>query len=630
MNKLNIGIMAHVDAGKTTVTEGFLFHSGIKSHMGNVDKGTTTTDSMSLEKERGMTIRSAAVSFQAGDTKINLIDTPGHMDFIAEVERCLSVLDGVVLVISAREGVQPQTRAIFTKIKQMGIPALLFINKIDRMGVDLAEVYGEIRLRLTEDFLVMQEVGFDTDILSREFLIRERSFSGSLGEDILVSSDELLEKYLSDTAITQDDYERVVKEGVNSGKLYPVYHGAALQDKGVKELMDAVTKWFAPKLPESRELSAYVYKVMCDDHSHRLFYIRVFSGSLIHRMRTSRVSRENREGVQPNDELLIRNLFGLENGRMVPESVIDAGDTAVIMDAENLNCGDWIGVETRQNSITQTEPLLNVGIKTVIPAERRRLLEALQILTMEDPYMALSIREETEEIRLKLFGNLQKEIIHSMLAERFGLETEFDSLTVVQKEKPLKDTTCIVPIFTAGNLFSAGVGLKLEPLPEGGGFQYVTRVSFGDLSKSFQNGVREGVEKGIRKGLQGQVVDTKVTFMYSDFNSVCSTPADFRRLAEQVVYKALRQSGVEIMEPVMKYVLTAPLGCEKKMISQLVSMNALMEETLYTQTELVIKGTVTLESCKDFPVHLLTLTEGSGVFETCIWQYRKREQPQQK
>ena len=155
MKKLNIGIMAHVDAGKTTVTEGFLFHSGVKNSMGNVDNGTTTTDSMELEKQRGMTIRSATVSFMIGETKINLIDTPGHMDFIAEVERVLSVLDGVILLISAKEGVQPQTRAIFRKIQQMKIPAIFFINKIDRLGVNLEEVYEQIKMHLTDNFLRM-------------------------------------------------------------------------------------------------------------------------------------------------------------------------------------------------------------------------------------------------------------------------------------------------------------------------------------------------------------------------------------------------------------------------------------------------------------------------------------------
>ncbi len=267
--------------------------------------------------------------------------------------------------------------------------------------------------------------------------------------------------------------------------------------------------------------------------------------------------------------------------------------------------------------------MLKVGVRPIPAANRRELLEALQKLAMEDSYLDLSIDEETEEIKLKLFGNLQREILQSLLKERFQLETEFDSVSTVKKDKPMDKVTCIVPIYSPGNLLAAGVGLTLEPLAEGSGYQYENRVSFGDLSKSFQNAVAEGVEKGIRKGIYGEVVDTKVTFMYSDYDSVNSTPADYRKLAERIIYQALKEIGTCTMEPVMKYTLTAPQGYEKRIITELVRMDALMEETEYTQTEMIMKGKVTLEACKDFSVVLFTLTEGRGIFETAFWQYRQ-------
>ncbi|WMJ86932.1 elongation factor G [Anaerocolumna sp. MB42-C2] len=623
MKKLNIGIMAHVDAGKTTVTEGFLFHSGVKNSMGNVDNGTTTTDSMELEKQRGMTIRSATVSFMIGETKINLIDTPGHMDFIAEVERALSVLDGVVLVISAKEGVQPQTRAIFHKIQQMKIPVIFFINKIDRLGVNTEEVYEQIKLQLTDNLLLMQRVSYEYDGTGQRFCLFKRSYKEpDFAEQVIVMSEKLLEKYMNNDRITEEDYENVIRSRIHYGKLYPVYHGTALKDVGIIELMEAVSKWFMPQDHKNRPLSAYIYKVIFDEHNHKLFYVRIFSGQLSIRMRTT-IEKDN-------SEIIIRNLFGLENGRLIPVDKVDAGDVAVIMDAKELICGDWIGVKTKQHVFTQTEPLLKVGVRPVPPVNRRELLEALQILSMEDPYLDLNVDEETEEIQLRLFGNLQKEILQMLLKDRFHLDTEFDSVTTVKKDKPLDKITCIVPIFEQGNLLQAGVGLTLEPLEEGSGFQYETKVSFGDLTKSFQNGVREGVEKGIRRGLHGEVVDTKVTFMHSDYNSVTSTPADFRRLAEKVVYQALKEIGTKTMEPVMKYTLTAPQGYEKKVITELVRLNAVMEETEYTQSEMIIKGKVTLEACKDFATQLFTITEGRGIFETTFWQYRDVETDNRK
>lgn len=618
LKKLNIGIMAHVDAGKTTVTEGFLYHSGIKNSMGNVDNGTTTTDSMELEKQRGMTIRSATVSFLIGDSKINLIDTPGHMDFIAEVERSLSVLDGVILVISAKEGVQPQTRAIFHKIQQMKIPAILFINKIDRMGVNLEEVYEQMSQQLTNSFLLMQKVTYQYGAVEQTYEISERSFcEEDFSEQIILQSEKLLEKYMNGEKVAVEDYEKVIRSRIRYGKLYPVYHGTALQDVGIRELMEAIGKWFMPRTDMDGGLSAYVYKIIFDEHNHKLVFTRIFSGELVLR---KHVSLE-RDG----QEMIIRNLFGLENGSLVPKAAVEAGDVAVLMDGKELVCGDWIGERTKLPMVSQTEPLLKVGVRPVPASNRRMLLEALQILAMEDPYLDLNIDEETEEIKLKLFGNLQREIVQSLLKERFHLETEFDSVSTVKKDKPADRITCIVPINSPGNLLRAGVGLMLEPLEEGSGFQYETKVSFGDLTKSFQNGVKEGVEKGIRKGLFGEVVDTRVTFMYSDYDSVSSTPADFRKLAERVVYQALKNVGTRTMEPVMSFTLTASQGYEKKIMTELVRMNAIMEETGYTQTEMIIKGKVTLEACKDFSVVLFTLTEGRGIFEAVFWQYREVE-----
>jgi ribosomal protection tetracycline resistance protein len=616
MKILNIGIMAHVDAGKTTVTEGFLFHSGVKNSMGNVDNGTTTTDSMELEKQRGMTIRSATVSFMIGKTKINLIDTPGHMDFIAEVERALSVLDGVILVISAKEGVQPQTRAIFHKIQQMKIPTIFFINKIDRMGVNIEEVYEQITLQLTNNFLLMQKVIYEYEGTSQKFCLIQKSYQEpELTEQITVMSERLLEKYLNNDKITKEDYEHVIRRRVNYGKLYPVYHGTALKDIGIIELMEGVSNLFLPKDNKDTELSAYSYKVVFNEHNHKLIFIRIFSGKLSLRMRTT-VEKDN-------SEIIIRNLFGCESGKLIPVDSVKAGDVAVIMDAKELICGDWLGVRTKLHNFSQTEPLLKVGVRPVPAANRRELLEALQILALEDPYLDLNIDDETEEIQLKLFGNLQREILQMLLMERFHLNAEFDSVTTVKKEKPLDKITCIVPILEQGNLLQAGVGLTLEPLEEGSGYQYETKVSYGDLTKSFQNGVREGVEKGIKKGISGEVVDTRVTFMHSDYSSVTSTPADFRRLAEKVVYQALREVGTMTMEPVMNYTLIAPQGYEKKVITELVRMNASMEATEYTQSEMIIKGKVTLDACKDFATQLFTITEGRGMFETTFWQYRQ-------
>lgn len=613
MQIINLGILAHVDAGKTTVTEGLLVHSGAKRAPGRVDDGTTTTDSMALEQQRGMTIRAATVSFPWKGHKINLIDTPGHMDFIAEVERSLSVLDGVILVISAKEGVQPQTRVLFHKLMAMEIPVILYLNKIDRAGVSLEAAYADIRARLTDRFVPMQRAeGEGTRSASVHPLPLA---SGPLRETIIERSDTLLAAYLEDAPISAEQCGAALQAMVRSREAFPLYLGSALHDIGVKPLLDAVTGFFAGSGDPAAPLSAYVYKVQWDAHGHKLAYLRLFAGTLRLREWVPLAGSEAR--------VRVTGLLAAQDGRFVPTEQLGAGDIGVLLDAPLPRCGSFLGRVTARHGTQPAQPLLATGVSPLEGASRSALLDALTQLTEEDPFLRMSIHPGTGEITLQLFGLLQREILEALLWERFHIKAAFSPVQTLFKEQPREKAAAYIPIWAAGNLHEAGIALTVEPLPPGTGNQYETAVSFGDLTRTFQNGVSEGVQAGLLEGLGHEIVDTKVTFTGMDFSSVTSTPSDYRRLAPQVLKRALEAAGLRRLEPWLAYTVTAPLDFQRRVLQAVGKLRATMEAVDYTETDFTARGEVPLDSSKEFGAALLSMTRGQGIFETRFLEYRE-------
>lgn len=606
--------MAHVDAGKTTVTEGILYHCGITRQMGRVDQGNTVTDSMELEQKRGMTIRSSTVSFELNGMKINLIDTPGHMDFLAEVENSLKVLDGVILVISAREGVQSQTRRIFRQLRRMKLPVILFVNKIDRPGVELEAICRRIGETLTDRCVIMQEA-----LAGKECYVRSFDFEEELlCEQILMRSEALMERYLENDRIRHEEYLGWLRFRIQKSSLYPVYFGAALKDVGVRELLDAVSLWFSGREKTRRKdaLSAYVYKIEWGERHHKKAYLRVFSGSLQLRTR--------QQNCRLGEMFTVGSLYCLAKGKEIPVSKVDADDIGILYDVECLRCGDFIGsCHPLKGDGRIAEPLLNVCVRPADPGKRSLLLSSLQELMCENPSLSLSIREETGEIMLRLFGGLQIEILQNILKEKYHVEVCFDELMTIQKEKAAAPCGAAIRLGDRGNPYPAGIELQIEPLPPGSGIQYETRVSFGFIEKPFQNAVREGVEIGAAHVLEHELTDTRIVFTNADYDSVMGTPAAYRRLAPLVLKKALIRSGTRILKPYMRFDLAAPAACEKEVQKALGRMKAEIAESVYAGSDIILSGGVEYERAKDFYAKLMSMTEGNGSFEMRLSEYRE-------
>lgn len=605
MNIVNLGILAHVDAGKTTLTEGMLFQAGCIRKMGNVDDGTTVTDSMDLEKERGMTIKSSVISFEWNHLKINLIDTPGHFDFLSEVESVLHVLDVVVLVIAAREGVQPQTRLFFRKLSELNIPTVIFINKLDRMGVDYEDLIKAIRAKLTDEILECQRYrgGGGKQVEIEDIPLEDEELQMRL----LLSSETLMEKYDESREITVGEYETEFIHLVRSGKLYPVMGGVALRNQGITSLMDMLTKIMAGGKPQTELLSAYVFKVDFDQKGQKRIFFRVFSGTITVRQNVY-INQEE------SQKLLVRNLAYFENGRIISVRSVACGDVGIIYDEELLKVGTVIGGNHGDVSkVKLKEPLFHANIAAKDDHERYRLLNALNTLSQEDPQLKFQISSVTNDIRISLFGPLQMEVMGEILKDRFGLSVSFGPLTNIYKEHPTKEGHCSIRIGDWKNPYNAGVVFQVDPLPLGSGFQYENLVSYGYLEKPFQNGVMDGIRTALNEGVQGhEVIDVKITFLEADYDSVMGTPADFRRLVPIALKKALEDAAVEILEPWQNFIITVPADYDKTVLNDICKMKARITEYQYGETETCFIGKALLRDMMNYESRLNILTHGNA------------------
>ncbi len=602
---MNIGILAHVDAGKTTITEQMLYICGITKEVGRVDNGNATTDGMTLEKARGITIRQTTVTMQYQDQTINLLDTPGHVDFIAEVERSLSVLDAAVLAISAKEGVQTQTKVIFQALRKMGIPTIIMINKVDRMGVDLVKIKEDIKRDLTEALYEVNQVvdeGMRTASLRPLADHEHRENMETLAlydEDVYTLLFETSEKLLDSDMFIHE----CAREHFRCGDIFPVLYGSALLGIGVRELLDVITTWIEPY--EQHGLSAMVYKVDRDAQGYRRCFTRVYGGTLI--------LRESYP-VLNDDEYKILKMDKLHGIKTVTCNTAYPGDV-VILYTHQLKVGSIIGEMPEGKTLVHiASPTLKAKVLDEDLAMRRALCDALTQLTDEDPFLDFEINPETQDIELRIFGMVQKEIIEQLLRERFDIETQIQEPEIIYKTKPAHEGQACLRMYKDGNQLPASVGVIVEPLKAGELVEYITDVSFGDLKKPFQNAVREGCLRGLKRGLEGrETIEVSVRFVFSEFDSVNSTPSDYRKVAEEVVQMALKDCGEILLEPMVKFELWIPQLFIGKAISDVLKMRGTPQDPTLSGDVAVLKGRLPQITSQFYEVELADYTGGKGV-----------------
>lgn len=616
-NNICVGIVAHVDAGKTTLTEQFLYKAGALKKLGRVDHKDAVADSLSVEKERGITVRASTLSFSWKGKTIQLLDTPGHVDFIAEVERALGVLDAAILVVSAKEGVQAQTRVIFHALKRLGIPTIIFINKVDRFGVDLESVYSDIRQYLADTCIPLQAVKHVSSKETALVWLSEDKACMAYADDILsLGSDAYLEMLINYPERVDDAFRFLeIKRQCLQTACYPILHGAALHGIGIDPLLDTLADivTFIPEI----QLRARCYKVDRDDFGNRRCFLRVYGGVLI--------LRESYPVNGGQWTLKIRQLATLRGINPMSQSRVEAGEIAIIYD-NDLKIEDQLIEPLCEKGIA---PLEHIAVPTYIAnvqaahlAERKAILHALDILTDEDPFLDYRIHPLTDAIEMKLFGRVQKEIVLDLMKERFGIVTCIESPKTLYKQKPTRTVSAVMQMYKDTHL-AASVGLSVEPMPEGSGFVYETLVSYGDLKKPFQQAVYEGVKKTVENGVrEWALTDLKVVFTFSEFDSVNSTPSDYRKLAPEVLKKALVEEKLLLLEPLWSYHLEVPSFSLGKAIADMLRMRGTVSEPLLNGDTCYLSGIVPVDSSKGYLQELADFTEGKGLWSTSFFGYR--------
>ena len=635
MTYLNLGVVAHVDAGKTSLTERLLFDTGALDEIGSVDAGSTRTDSLALERERGITIRSAVASFASGGVDVNLLDTPGHPDFIAEVERVLGVLDGAVLVISAVEGVQPQTLVLMRALRRLRVPTLIFVNKIDRAGADGERVLAGIRERLTSSSVAMGAVS-GTGVRTagfRPFGAADPDFVARLLDVLSSADDALLADYVDNPAsITYERLRAVLTEQVGRGQVHPVYFGSAITGAGVAELLDGIIGL----LPSDGAgaigaLSGTVFKIERDRTGAKIAYARLFSGALHVRDRLELHGRRER----------VTGIRVFTPAGVVARDSVAAGEIAQLFGLATVRIGDPVGVPPAGSAAGARQfaaPTLETVVVARHPGERGALHAALAQLAEQDPLIGLRQDDLRGELSVSLYGEVQKEVVQATLATEYGVEVSFRETTVICIERLAGHGSAVEIIDVAPNPFLATVGLRVEPAPVGAGVRFGLEVELGSMPYAFMRAVEETVHLTLRQGLYGwQVPDCTVVLTHSGYwprqshahatfdKSMSSTAGDFRNLTPLVLMAALRRAGTRVYEPVHAFTLEVPAGCYGALVPVLGQLRAVPLAPRAHGRTYLLTGTIPAARVHELQQRLPGLTGGEGVLESAFSHYQPAE-----
>jgi ribosomal protection tetracycline resistance protein len=630
MNVVNIGIIAHVDAGKTSLTERILFETHVIDEIGRVDQGSTQTDSLELERRRGITIKASVVSFVINDLKINLIDTPGHADFVAEVERSFSVLDGAVLVISAVEGIQAQTKFLMATLARLGIPTIIFVNKIDRMGAQSASLVRRIKETLTPTVLALyrsEEIGGKgAFIVERTFdQERDRAFWEECFELVALNDDGLLKAYLDEEHVTEARMRAALTRQVRLGQVYPIFFGSAMTGVGVAELLAGVATFFPANMPDDdMVLSAVVFKLEKDDAGEKVAYVRIYAGSIQVRAHVP-VSRRTRAGELETRMGKVKKLHLFQQGKSVQVPRVGAGEFCKVWGLEDVRIGDIVGEwSERIKELHLVTPQMETRIEARRPEQGHELFRALTELAEEDPLINIIRDPLHHEMYLRLFGEVQKEVVEATLQESYGLAVRFSETRVVCIEKPVGVGQALEEMGIGENPFSATVGLRVEPGSPGSGITYRLEVKLGALLLSFHKAIEETVFETLKQGLYGwEVSDIVVVLTHTGYSSVTSTAGDFRKLTPLVLMDALKRAGTAVYEPLNRFELNVPMRAVSQAMFKLSALHADFEQPVLHGDAFELKGLLPVATTEEFRRTLYSFSEGEGVLLTMPGGYRE-------
>ena len=612
------GILAHVDAGKTTLTERLLHLAGALRVPGSVDAGTACTDDLEVERRRGISVRSAVAAFSWRGQGLQLVDTPGHGDFVGAVERSLAALDGAVLVVSAVEGVQAQTEVLWEALRRLNLPTLFFLNKVDRVGADLPGTLEQIRRLLTPRAVRVQTLegaGTDRPLLVPLGDSEARQAEEELFETLADLDEDLLEPYLEGTPPPTEDLLFRLAGHAREGRLFPVFCGAALEGLGVEPLLDGILRYLPPAGgdPEA-PLSARAFQVVHDPSLGRGVWVRVRRGTLHTRDVLTLPGRE-----EPSKVTRIRRPGA---GRWEDAPALEAGDLGLVFGLE-ARAGDPLGdPEGLRGTVPLAEPLFTLKVLPSCPEETPRLLGALRVLADEDPLLGLVLDRQRQEMHLRILGPLQVEILDTLLRDRFGLEATFEKPATLYKETLREPAEGFVE-YTLPKPCWAVLRFLLEPGERGSGVVYRSRVSTDRVKLKYQREVERALPLALEQGLLGwEVTDLRVTLLDGEDHEIHSRPTDFVIATPMGIFDALQRGGTRLLEPVLRFSLSAPEEAAGSVLGDLLRMRGSFDAPRVEDGTFRVEGTLPADTCGDYAIRLGSLTGGRGRFATRFGGYR--------
>ncbi len=666
----NIGVMAHIDAGKTTTTERILFYTGISYKMGEVHDGTAVMDWMEQEQERGITITSAATTCFWRGFRINIIDTPGHVDFTAEVERSLRVLDGVVAVFCAVGGVEPQSETVWRQADKYNIPRIAFINKMDRTGADFLNVISQMEERLgARPVLTQIPIGTEdkfegvVDLIRKKGIVYDDSTLGAdfheveIPEDLVATTNQMREKlieaacdfdddmmshYLEGEEIDEEAIRKALRKGTIFGDIVPVILGSAFKNKGVQPLLDAVVDFLPSPLdihqvkgiePDSGKeidlpldddapFAALVFKITTDQYVGQLTYIRVYSGHLKKGSDVYNVSRRRKERIG--------RLLKVHSNKMEDIEEVYVGDIAAVVGLKNTSTGDTLSdpkLPVILEAMDFPEPVISVAVEPKTRSDEEKLSISLGKLAKEDPSFHVRVDEETSQTIISGMGELHLEIITDRLTREFGVDANVGRPQVAYKETIKKSERAEGKFVrqSGGRGQYGHVILVVSPNKPGEGFVFENKVVGGRVPKEYIPAIKKGVETTMEEGVLAgyPVVDVKVTLEDGSYHEVDSSELAFKIAGSMAFKEATKRAGPMLLEPVMDVEVVTPEEFTGDIVGDLSSRRGKisgMEPRAGTQT---IKSQVPLEEMFGYATEIRSMTQGRATYTMQFSHYKE-------
>ncbi len=656
-NLRNIGIIAHIDAGKTTTTERILYYTGLTHKMGETHNGESVMDFLPYEKERGITVASAATRCLWKGCSINIIDTPGHVDFTAEVERSLRILDGAVVIFCAKGGVEPQSETVWRQADKYQVPRIAYINKMDAVGADFFQVVEQIKNRLGAHPLVVNLPVFENEVFCGIVdLIREKFYTFSdqvennlmessipekyqeetekwrivMLEDLAETDEELLDIYVGNEELPEDLLLQVIRRNTIEGNMVPVICGSSYRNIGVQPLLEAIVDYLPSPLevqatralyrqsgeemdviptPEG-DFAALVFKIVSDRHVGKLAFARVYAGKIKAGSYIYNSSKQKKERVG--------RLVRMHANHREEIEEVGAGDIVAFIGLKDIGTGDTLCLEDRDillESIDFPEPVIQIAIEPKTQSDQDKISEALTRIAAEDPTFKLSYNEETGQTLIAGMGELHLEIVAERLSKEFKVDFNTGQPQVAYKETITREAEQVTRYVkqTGGRGQFAHMVLRLEPAE---GFEFVNKITGGVIPREYIPAVEAGVKQALEQGvLEGYpVVNVRATLLDGSFHEVDSSELAFRTAAMIATRECLKKAGPQLLEPVMRLEITSPEEFTGSIINNISNRRGRLQSMEMVNNTQVIKGCVPLAEMFGYSTVLRSLTQGRAAF----------------